>query len=185
MARDTIIAEWPVPPKGRLSFPMLILRMIANPVASWGEDFYGQPAVLYRWSRTNGPAREFQLHAINLDFLGSFERHFHSLGRSKLEWRFARKLAPLEGHRNLDGGIRRSAILEPLYGLHAQYQRRLLNGTFGRGSVKLENPTTVGSGAYDSALVMSLKVLLHLEVCDRHVGHARWRQVQSPRIGGM
>jgi cytochrome P450 len=49
MARDTIIAERPVPPKGRLSFPMLILRMIANPVASWGEDFYGQPAVLYRW----------------------------------------------------------------------------------------------------------------------------------------
>ena len=37
MARDTIIAERPVPPKGRLSFPMLILHMIANPVASWGE----------------------------------------------------------------------------------------------------------------------------------------------------
>jgi cytochrome P450 len=49
MARDTIIAERPVPPKGRLSFPMLILRMIANPVASWGEDFYEEPAVLYRW----------------------------------------------------------------------------------------------------------------------------------------
>jgi hypothetical protein len=63
--------------------------------------------------------------------------------------------------------------------LHAQYQRRLLNGTFGRGSVKLENPTTIGSGAYDSALVMSLKVLLHLEVCDRHVGHSR-RAAPSP-----
>ena len=49
MARETIIAELPIPPKGRLSFPMLILRMIVNPVASWGEDFYGQPAVLYRW----------------------------------------------------------------------------------------------------------------------------------------
>jgi hypothetical protein len=49
MARDTIIAERPVPPKGRLSFPMLILHMIANPVASWGEDFYEEPAVLYRW----------------------------------------------------------------------------------------------------------------------------------------
>src|SRR4030095_5344932 len=49
MARDTIIAERPVPPKGRLSFPMLILRMIANPVASWGEDFYEEPAVLYGW----------------------------------------------------------------------------------------------------------------------------------------
>src|SRR5262249_16558483 len=49
MAIDTTIAERPVPPKGRLSFPMLILRMIANPVASWGEDFYEKPAVLYRW----------------------------------------------------------------------------------------------------------------------------------------
>ncbi len=49
MARETIIAELPIPPKGRLSFPMLILRMIANPVASWGEDFYEKPAVLYRW----------------------------------------------------------------------------------------------------------------------------------------
>ncbi len=28
---------------------MLILHMIANPVASWGEDFYEEPAVLYRW----------------------------------------------------------------------------------------------------------------------------------------
>src|SRR5215467_13512756 len=51
MAIDTSIAERPVPPKGRLSFPMLILRMIANPVASWGEDFYEKPAVLYRWLR--------------------------------------------------------------------------------------------------------------------------------------
>ena len=49
MARETIIAERPIPPKGRLSFPMLILRMIANPVASWGEDFYEEAAVLYRW----------------------------------------------------------------------------------------------------------------------------------------
>ena len=49
MATDTIIAERPIPPKGRLSFPMLILRMIVNPVASWGEDFYEEPAVLYRW----------------------------------------------------------------------------------------------------------------------------------------
>ncbi len=50
MATDTIIAERPIPPKGRLSFPMLILRMIVNPVASWGEDFYEEPAVLYNGS---------------------------------------------------------------------------------------------------------------------------------------
>ncbi len=49
MARDATIAERPAPPKGRLSFPMLMLRMIGNPVASWGEDFYEEPLVRYRW----------------------------------------------------------------------------------------------------------------------------------------
>ena len=49
MARDATIAERPAPPKGRLSFPMLMLRMIGNPVASWGEDFYREPVVHYRW----------------------------------------------------------------------------------------------------------------------------------------
>ena len=49
MARDATIAERPAPPKGRLSFPMLMLRMIGNPVASWGEDFYEGPLVRYRW----------------------------------------------------------------------------------------------------------------------------------------
>src|SRR3990170_1263941 len=43
------IAERPVPPKGRLSFPMLMLRMIGNPVGSWGEDFYEEPLVRYQW----------------------------------------------------------------------------------------------------------------------------------------
>jgi cytochrome P450 len=28
---------------------MLMLRMIGNPVASWGEDFYEEPVVRYRW----------------------------------------------------------------------------------------------------------------------------------------
>ena len=49
MARDATIVERPAPPKGRLSFPMLMLRMIGNPVASWGEDFYEGPLVRYRW----------------------------------------------------------------------------------------------------------------------------------------
>jgi len=49
MARDATIVERPAPPKGRLSFPMLMLRMIGNPVASWGEDFYEEPLVRYRW----------------------------------------------------------------------------------------------------------------------------------------
>jgi cytochrome P450 len=49
MARDTTITERPIPPRGRLSFPMLMLRMIGNPVASWSEDFYEEPLVVYRW----------------------------------------------------------------------------------------------------------------------------------------
>lgn len=49
MAAEATIVERPVPSKGRLSFPMLMLRMISNPVASWGEDFYHEPIVVYRW----------------------------------------------------------------------------------------------------------------------------------------
>jgi cytochrome P450 len=49
MSRDAIIEERPVPPKGRLAFPMLMLRILGNPVASWGEDFYQESVVAYRW----------------------------------------------------------------------------------------------------------------------------------------
>jgi cytochrome P450 len=49
MTTDATIAERPVPPKGRPSFPMLMLRMIGNPVASWGEDFYEELVVRYQW----------------------------------------------------------------------------------------------------------------------------------------
>jgi hypothetical protein len=49
MARDATIAERPVPPKGRLSFPRLMLRLLGNPVASWGKEFYDEKVVRYRW----------------------------------------------------------------------------------------------------------------------------------------
>lgn len=49
MAVQATIAERPAPPKGRLSFPALLARMTRNPVASWGEDFYEQPIVVYRF----------------------------------------------------------------------------------------------------------------------------------------
>jgi cytochrome P450 len=49
MAREAIIEERPVPTKGRLSFPMLMLRILGDPVASWGEDFYQEGIVAYRW----------------------------------------------------------------------------------------------------------------------------------------
>jgi cytochrome P450 len=43
------LAEWPAPPKRRLAFPWLILKTIGNPVASWSEDFYEEPIIVYRW----------------------------------------------------------------------------------------------------------------------------------------
>ncbi len=49
MATEAFVEERPVPPKGRLSFPMLMLRILGNPVASWGEDFYREALVVYRW----------------------------------------------------------------------------------------------------------------------------------------
>ena len=38
----------PRPPAGRLPFLLLMLRTIGNPVASWSEDFYDEPIVVYR-----------------------------------------------------------------------------------------------------------------------------------------
>jgi cytochrome P450 len=49
MTAPATIAERPLPPKLRLSFPALILRMTGNPIAAWSEDFYREPVVFYRW----------------------------------------------------------------------------------------------------------------------------------------
>jgi cytochrome P450 len=49
MRNAASIAEWPIPPKRRLAFPRLILRMISNPVECWSEDFYREKLVVYRW----------------------------------------------------------------------------------------------------------------------------------------
>lgn len=48
MVSDATIVEVPRPPAGRLPFLLLMLRMIGNPVASWSEDFYDEPIVVYR-----------------------------------------------------------------------------------------------------------------------------------------
>lgn len=48
MPSDATIVEVPRPPAGRLPFLRLIARMVSNPVASWGEDFYDEPIVVYR-----------------------------------------------------------------------------------------------------------------------------------------
>lgn len=45
---DATIVEVPKPPKRPRPFPLLITRMLANPVASWAEDFYDEPIVVYR-----------------------------------------------------------------------------------------------------------------------------------------
>ena len=48
MASDMTIVEVPKPPRGRLPFLRLLARLVSNPVASWGEDFYDAPIVVYR-----------------------------------------------------------------------------------------------------------------------------------------
>ena len=48
MALDATIVEVPKPPAGRLPFLRLLPRLVSNPVASWGEDFYDEPIVVYR-----------------------------------------------------------------------------------------------------------------------------------------
>jgi cytochrome P450 len=48
MAMPETIPLLPVPPKRRLSFPLLILKTISNPIASWSQDFYDEPVVVYR-----------------------------------------------------------------------------------------------------------------------------------------
>ncbi|MGZ5850730.1 MAG: cytochrome P450 [Methyloceanibacter sp.] len=64
------------PPKRRLSFPRLVLAMLRNPVASWAEDFYDEPIVVYR---TLGLDTAFVMdpeliETILLDDSGSFSK---------------------------------------------------------------------------------------------------------------
>jgi len=65
MAINTTIAERPVPPKGRLSFPMLILRTIANR-SELGRGF------LRRTSRAGLGPQDWEL---NLPFDDSLRRN--------------------------------------------------------------------------------------------------------------
>ena len=48
MAVEATIAERPVPPKGGLSFPALLTRIVRNPVTAWGVELYDEPIVPYR-----------------------------------------------------------------------------------------------------------------------------------------
>jgi len=67
MAIDMTIAERPVPPKGRLSFPMLILRTIANR-SELGRGF------LRRTSRA-GLGLQTGRNELNLPFDDSLRRN--------------------------------------------------------------------------------------------------------------
>ena len=49
MTSAAIVANLPRPPSGRLAFPLLIARLIGNPIAAWGTDFYEEPLIVYRW----------------------------------------------------------------------------------------------------------------------------------------
>lgn len=52
MSQETTIPEIPRLPRRRLPFPLLMLRMVKNPVESWSEDFYDERVVVYRSLRT-------------------------------------------------------------------------------------------------------------------------------------
>ena len=107
MAIEATIAERPVPPKGRLSFPALLARMTRNPIASWGEDFYEQPIVPYRaFCRTTVFVMDPELiQRIMLDDVDNFTKspiYDHVLGAGCGEgllvaegeqWRWQRRLA--------------------------------------------------------------------------------------------
>ena len=110
MAREAIIEERPAPPKGRLSFPMLMLRILGNPVASWGEDFYQEGIVAYRWLgvETAFVMDPEAVHTILLDTSGSYSKQpvndevlGAAIGGGLLsaegeEWRWQRRLtAPM------------------------------------------------------------------------------------------
>jgi len=107
MSRDATIAERPAPPKGRLSFPMLMLRMIGNPVASWGEDFYEEPLARYGWLglETLFVMNPTLIQAVLLDDVESYSRQplnddvfGAAIGGGLLnaeghDWRWQRRLA--------------------------------------------------------------------------------------------
>ncbi len=110
MAREAIIEERPVPPKGRLSFPMLMLRILANPVASWGEDFYEEGIIFYRWLglETVFVMDPKAVESILLDTSGSYSKQPLNdevlgaaiggglLGAEGEDWRWQRRLtAPM------------------------------------------------------------------------------------------
>lgn len=107
MASATTIAEIPAPPKGRPSFPGLIARMLRNPISAWGEDFYRQKLVYYRWL---GLETLFVLdpeiiQTVLLDEIDSFSKQplyddvfGEAIGGSMLNaegisWRWQRRLA--------------------------------------------------------------------------------------------
>jgi cytochrome P450 len=107
IATAATIAERPVPPKRRLSFPRLMIRLVGNPIAGWGEDFYAEPVVFYRWLGIEtlfvmdpetiqtvllDDAARFSKQPINDDVFGG------AIGGGLLnaegqEWRWQRRLA--------------------------------------------------------------------------------------------
>lgn len=110
MALDATIVEVPKPPAGRLPFLMLLARVVSNPVASWGRDFYQEPIVVYDefGLQTVFVMDPELIQAVLLDDIDSFSKnpiYKHVLGEGGGEgvliaegerWRWQRRLlAPL------------------------------------------------------------------------------------------
>jgi cytochrome P450 len=110
MALDATIVEVPKPPAGRLPFLRLLARVVSNPVASWGRDFYQEPIVVYDefGLQTVFVMDPELIQAVLLDDIDSFSKspiYKHVLGEGGGEgvliaegerWRWQRRLlAPL------------------------------------------------------------------------------------------
>ncbi len=110
MALDATIVEVPKPPAGRLPFLLLLARVVSNPVASWGRDFYQEPIVVYDefGLQTVFVMDPELIQAVLLDDIDSFSKspiYKHVLGEGGGEgvliaegerWRWQRRLlAPL------------------------------------------------------------------------------------------
>jgi cytochrome P450 len=108
MSQPSIIPEVPKPPRRRLPFPLLLYRMIANPVESWAQEFYERDIVVYRRSAGDtvfvmNPDLVQQVLLTNADaFARVYSRVFGRGGSEGLiiaegeRWRWQRQLlAPL------------------------------------------------------------------------------------------
>jgi cytochrome P450 len=164
----------PIPPKRRLSFPWLILKTLGNPVATWAEEFYEEPLVLYRWHGVEvlyvmDPSL---IQTILLDDLDSFSKNpphediLGGLGGKGLliaegeAWRWQRRIvAPLFAPAEVAGFV--PAFAAAASGVTAQWSKAApgslqeIDRDMGRATLKVLQDTVLGAslGEEDRAAV--------------------------------